>query len=99
MEAIKLRKGFTKPPACGVGIQVQPVELFFRYRGDGGRGNAAVGDDLEGDIAPGSPDAPGLGIESLNEELIEKFRKVDCDEPWADTSEWDNEWSNDREWS
>jgi L-alanine-DL-glutamate epimerase-like enolase superfamily enzyme len=45
------------------------------------------------------PDAPGLGIESLNEELIEKFRKADCDKPWSDTSEWNKEWSNDREWS
>jgi L-alanine-DL-glutamate epimerase-like enolase superfamily enzyme len=45
------------------------------------------------------PNTPGLGIESLNEELIEKFRKADCDEPWKDTSEWDKEWSNDREWS
>jgi L-alanine-DL-glutamate epimerase-like enolase superfamily enzyme len=45
------------------------------------------------------PDTPGLGIESLNEELVEKFRKADCDAPWADTSAWDNEWANDREWS
>ena len=45
------------------------------------------------------PDTPGLGIESLNEELIEKFRKADCDEPWKDTCEWDKEWANDREWS
>ena len=45
------------------------------------------------------PDTPGLGIESLNEELIEKFRKADCDEPWKDTSDWDKEWANDREWS
>ncbi len=45
------------------------------------------------------PEAPGLGIESLNEELIEKFRKADCAEPWADTSAWNSEWSNDREWS
>ena len=45
------------------------------------------------------PDAPGLGIESLNEELIEKFKKADCGEPWQETSEWDNEWANDREWS
>ena len=45
------------------------------------------------------PDAPGLGIESLNEELVKKFKKADCDEPWSDTSEWDKEWSNDREWS
>ena len=45
------------------------------------------------------PDAPGLGIESLNEELIEKFHKADCEEPWSDTSCWDKEWANDREWS
>ncbi|MBO4262609.1 MAG: mandelate racemase/muconate lactonizing enzyme family protein, partial [Clostridia bacterium] len=45
------------------------------------------------------PDAPGLGIESLNEDLIEKFRKADCEKPWSSTNEWDREWSNDREWS
>ncbi len=45
------------------------------------------------------PDAPGLGIESLNEELIEKFKKADCDEPWVSTDSWNSEWSNDREWS
>jgi L-alanine-DL-glutamate epimerase-like enolase superfamily enzyme len=45
------------------------------------------------------PDTPGLGIESLNEELVKKFAKADCDEPWGDTSSWDKEWANDREWS
>ncbi len=45
------------------------------------------------------PDAPGLGIESLNEELVAKFRKADCEEPWACTDNWNGEWSNDREWS
>ena len=45
------------------------------------------------------PDAPGLGIESLNEELIKKFKKADCEEPWSETSNWDKEWANDREWS
>jgi hypothetical protein len=45
------------------------------------------------------PDAPGLGIESLNEELIAKFRKAGEDEAWKDTSDWDKEWANDREWS
>ena len=45
------------------------------------------------------PDAPGLGIESLNEELIDKFCKAGCEKPWSDTEEWNNEWSNDREWS
>lgn len=45
------------------------------------------------------PDTPGLGIDSLCEELILKYRKKDADEPWADTSDWDKEWANDREWS
>ncbi len=45
------------------------------------------------------PEAPGLGIEALNEELIARFRKADCDEPFTDTSAWNGEWSNDREWS
>ncbi|MBQ3127067.1 MAG: mandelate racemase/muconate lactonizing enzyme family protein [Clostridia bacterium] len=45
------------------------------------------------------PNAPGLGIESLNEDLIQQFRKADCPEPWSDTSEWDSEWANDRIWS
>ncbi len=45
------------------------------------------------------PNTPGLGIESLNEELIAKFRKADCPEAWSDTSAWDGEWANDREWS
>ena len=45
------------------------------------------------------PDAPGLGIESLNEPLIEKFAKAGAEKPWSDTSAWDGEWSNDREWS
>lgn len=44
------------------------------------------------------PWAPGLGIESLNEELVAKFAKAGT-QPWADTSSWDGEWSNDREWS
>ncbi len=45
------------------------------------------------------PDTPGLGIESLNEELIAKFHKKDCPAPWSDTSHWDSEWENDRIWS
>lgn len=45
------------------------------------------------------PDTPGLGIESLNEELIEKFRKADREKPWSETTAWDKEWANDREWS
>ncbi len=45
------------------------------------------------------PEAPGLGIEALNEELIRQFAKDDCPAPWSDSSAWDGEWSNDREWS
>lgn len=45
------------------------------------------------------PDAPGLGIESLNEALVTRFRQAGSAEPWADTSAWDNDWANDREWS
>lgn len=45
------------------------------------------------------PDTPGLGIESLNEDMVQKFQKAGSDEPWEDTSDWDKEWANDREWS
>ena len=45
------------------------------------------------------PNAPGLGIESLNEELIREKLHPDFPEAWADTSEWDKEWANDRRWS
>ena len=45
------------------------------------------------------PDAPGLGIESLNEDLIQKHLHADFPEAWAPTDEWDKEWSNDRQWS
>ena len=45
------------------------------------------------------PNAPGLGIESLNEDLIREKLHPDFPEAWADTSEWDKEWANDRRWS
>ena len=45
------------------------------------------------------PTAPGLGIESLNEELIREKLHPDFPEAWAPTTEWDKEWSNDRQWS
>ncbi len=45
------------------------------------------------------PDRPGLGIESLNEELIEKYRTAGSPKPWTETENWNNEWSNDRIWS
>lgn len=45
------------------------------------------------------PNAPGLGIEELNEDLIKEKLHENCPEAWAPTTEWDNEWSNDRRWS
>ena len=45
------------------------------------------------------PDAPGLGIESLNEELIARQLHPAFPEAWAPTDEWNDEWSNDRQWS
>ena len=45
------------------------------------------------------PMAPGLGIESLNEDLIKEKLHADFPEAWGDTSAWDKEWANDRRWS
>lgn len=45
------------------------------------------------------PNTPGLGIESLNEELIREKLHPDFPEAWAPTTEWDKEWANDRQWS
>ncbi|HEX2949506.1 MAG TPA: mandelate racemase/muconate lactonizing enzyme family protein [Armatimonadota bacterium] len=45
------------------------------------------------------PDAPGLGIESLNEELIKEKCHTDFPTPWTPTDAWDAEWANDRQWS
>ena len=42
------------------------------------------------------PDAPGLGIEKLNEELIREKLHPDFPEAWASTEQWDKEWANDR---
>ena len=45
------------------------------------------------------PNKPGLGIDSLNEELIAQHLHEKYPGQWAPTEEWNNEWSNDREWS
>ncbi len=45
------------------------------------------------------PDAPGLGIESLNDEVLARHLHPDYPELWAETSEWDNEFPHDRMWS
>ncbi|NLG27394.1 MAG: mandelate racemase/muconate lactonizing enzyme family protein [Chloroflexi bacterium] len=45
------------------------------------------------------PDGPGLGIESLNEELIAEHRDPSEPESWAPTPQWDDEYCHDRLWS
>lgn len=45
------------------------------------------------------PDAPGLGIESLNEELLREHINPDIPGMWETTDEWNTEFSNDRIWS
>ena len=45
------------------------------------------------------PDAPGLGIEALNEDLIQSYLHESFPEAWSSTDGWNDEWSNDRRWS
>ncbi len=45
------------------------------------------------------PDAPGLGIEDIDEATVKKYLHKDHGGFFEDTSKWDKEWSNDREWS
>lgn len=45
------------------------------------------------------PDAPGLGIESLNDEVIRAHLAPEERALWASTEEWDDETSHDRLWS
>ena len=47
----------------------------------------------------GVPDAPGLGIESLNDAVIAQH--LDPNDPglWEPTDQWDGDWSHDRLWS
>lgn len=45
------------------------------------------------------PDAPGLGIETLDDEVIRAHLHPDYPGLWEDTSAWDQEWSHDRLWS
>ncbi len=45
------------------------------------------------------PDAPGLGIEALNDEVIQAHLHPDVPGLWEDTSAWDHEGSHDRLWS
>lgn len=45
------------------------------------------------------PEAPGLGIESLNEELLAEHVNPNIPGMWESTDEWNTEFSNDRIWS
>jgi L-alanine-DL-glutamate epimerase-like enolase superfamily enzyme len=45
------------------------------------------------------PDTPGLGIESLNDEVLAEHLHPSYPEPWAPTDEWNTEYSHDRLWS
>jgi L-alanine-DL-glutamate epimerase-like enolase superfamily enzyme len=45
------------------------------------------------------PNTPGLGIESLNDDVIREHLHPDHPKLWEPTDEWDNEWSNDRQWA
>jgi gluconate/galactonate dehydratase len=45
------------------------------------------------------PDGPGLGIESLNDEVIREHLAPDEPSLWSSTEEWDEEYSHDRLWS
>lgn len=45
------------------------------------------------------PDKPGLGIDSLNEELIAQHLHERYPGQWEPTHQWNQEWANDRTWS
>ena len=45
------------------------------------------------------PSGPGLGIESLNDEVLAKHQHPDMPGLWEPTDEWDQEWAHDRTWS
>lgn len=45
------------------------------------------------------PDAPGLGITDLNDEVIHEHMHHRVKGLWESTDEWNDEWSHDRTWS
>lgn len=45
------------------------------------------------------PDTPGLGIESLNDEVLSQHIHPQIPGLWEPTDSWDNDWSHDRVWS
>jgi gluconate/galactonate dehydratase len=45
------------------------------------------------------PDAPGLGIESLNDAVIQEHIHPNIPGLWEPTEQWNEDWSHDRLWS
>jgi len=45
------------------------------------------------------PDAPGLGIETINDEVIAQHLHPNIPGLWQPTDEWNDHWSHDRLWS
>jgi L-alanine-DL-glutamate epimerase-like enolase superfamily enzyme len=45
------------------------------------------------------PEGPGLGIESLNDDVIAEHLHPKYPELWASTEQWNEEWAHDRTWS
>jgi gluconate/galactonate dehydratase len=45
------------------------------------------------------PDAPGLGIESIDDEVIAEHIFADIPGMWEPTDQWNDDWSHDRLWS
>ncbi|MCI8915301.1 MAG: mandelate racemase/muconate lactonizing enzyme family protein [Oscillospiraceae bacterium] len=45
------------------------------------------------------PEGPGLGIESLNEDVLRRHLNENIPGMWEPTDQWDREFSNDRIWS
>jgi gluconate/galactonate dehydratase len=45
------------------------------------------------------PETPGLGIESLNDEVIAQHQDPNGQGLWVSTESWDNDYSHDRLWS
>jgi len=43
--------------------------------------------------------APGLGIESLNDDVIAEHLDTNSEGLWKSTEQWDGEFSHDRTWS
>jgi L-alanine-DL-glutamate epimerase-like enolase superfamily enzyme len=45
------------------------------------------------------PDRPGLGLEGLNDEVLQAHLAPELPGLWEPTTQWDDDWANDRLWS